>query len=360
MKENYYAVIMAGGGGTRLWPLSRKNNPKQLLAFISEKSLFEMAIERLEGVFSLDHIKVVTTEELVPLLRKEAPELEMAQFIIEPSPKGTAAVVGLAAVVLRAINPDAVMAVLTADHIIGNINEFHYLLEKGYQQAISGSLVTLGIKPEYPSTAYGYIKVGKKLDNERIYLAEKFVEKPDLETATAYVESGQYYWNSGMFIWRADRILEEISEYMPNLRHTLMKIEMDFNKPDFKSNIADYWKEITPQTIDYGVMEKAKGVIILKAEHLEWNDVGSWDSLVDILPTDEQSNVVKAENKLLLNCKNLIVLEENDKKIISGINLENLVIIDTKDALLVCRKGESQLVRRIIEELQRRNYDQFL
>ena len=360
MKSNYYPVIMAGGGGTRLWPLSRHDNPKQLLSFSGEKSLFALAIGRLESAFKTEKIKIVTIEEQVKPLMKECPQLTLDQFIIEPFPKGTASVVGLAAVVLNAIDEDAVMAILTADHIIGNLDEFHLLLERGYEQAMAGHLVTLGIEPEYPSTGYGYINAGEKLEGECDFRVEKFVEKPNLETAIQYVASGNYYWNSGMFVWRADRILEEISEHMPTLRHTLLKIEHSLNKPGFKESMIDYWTEITPQTIDYGIMEKAEDVVMLKTSDLEWNDVGSWDSMVEILSADKHSNVVKAENKLLIDCSDLVVLEDNDKKIVAAINLENLVIIDTDDALLICRKGETQSVRRVIDELKRRNLNEYL
>jgi len=360
MKSNFYPVIMAGGGGTRLWPLSRKDNPKQLLSFNSEGSLFKTAIDRLKGPFSIENIKVVTIEEQVALLMKEAPDLTLQQFIIEPFPKGTASVVGLAAVMLKEINPDAVMAILTADHVIGNLGEFYRLLEAGYQQAMEGRLVTLGIKPEYPSSGYGYIKAGKPIDENDSFFVEKFVEKPNLDTAAEYIRSGDYYWNSGMFIWRADRILEEISNHMPTLRHTLMKIEMSMKKPDFKKMLNNYWSEITPQTIDYGIMEKANDVVMLKSSDLEWNDVGSWDSLVEILPADDHSNVIKAESTIIIESHDLVILEDNPKKIISTINLENLVIIDTDDALLICRKGESQSVRRVIDELKRKNLDEYL
>ena len=360
MKSNFYPVIMAGGGGTRLWPLSRKDNPKQLLSFGSEGSLFKTAIDRLDGPFNIENIKVVTIEDQVASLMKEAPDLTLQQFIIEPFPKGTASVVGFAAVMLKEINPDAVMAILTADHVIGNLKEFHRLLVAGYQQAMEGRLVTLGIRPEYPSSGYGYIKVGEPINGNGGYLVEKFVEKPNLDTAADYIQSGNYYWNSGMFIWRADRILEEISNHMPTLRHTLMKIEMSIRKPDFKKMLGDYWAEITPQTIDYGIMEKANDVVMLKSSDLEWNDVGSWDSLVEILPADENSNVVKAEKSIVIDSHDLVVLEDNPKKIISTINLENLVIIDTADALLICKKGESQSVRRVIDELKRKNLDEYL
>lgn len=360
MKSNYYPVIMAGGGGTRLWPLSRKDMPKQLLSFTEEKSLFKTAIDRLKGVFRTENIKIVTIEEQVDLLMKEASELTLDQFILEPFPKGTASVVGLAAVVLNDIDPDAVMAILTADHVINNLDEFHSLLEEGFELAMNGRLVTLGIEPEYPSTGYGYIKAGKQLDGDRAFLVDQFVEKPNLETALEYIESGNYFWNSGMFIWRADRILEEISSLMPILRHTLLKIETALKKPEYHNLLVNYWAEITPQTIDYGIMEKAENVVMLKASNLQWNDVGSWDSLVEILSADERSNVIKAKNKLLLDCSNLVVLEGNDKKIVSAINLENLVIIDTDDALLICRKGETQSVRRVIDELKRRNLNEYL
>lgn len=360
MKKDFYAVIMAGGGGTRLWPLSRKDTPKQLLSFGGKDSLFRSAIKRLEGFFDIDHIKVVTIDSQVDSLLKEAPELNRENFIIEPFPKGTASVVGLAAVILHNLSQDAVMAILTADHIIDNLEEFHHLLDLGYDFANKGNLVTLGIKPEYPSTGYGYIKAGEHLSGDKAFLVDQFVEKPDLQTATLYIESGNYYWNSGMFIWQTGRILNEISKHMPNLRHSLIKIETILQKPDYQEKLRDYWSEITPQTIDYGIMEKADNVVMLRADNLNWNDVGSWDSLAEIHEGNENQNVILSNCHSLLDCRQMIVIEQDPKKIIAAVNLENLVIIDTDDALLICRRGETQSVRRIIEELKKNNLNEYL
>ncbi len=360
MNENYYAVIMAGGGGTRLWPLSKKNRPKQLLSFDNKSSLFALAVERLNGQFKPENIFVVTIAEQVPALLEQAPYLSQDQFIIEPQPKGTASVIGLAAIQLIRKDPNAVMAVLTADHIIGNLPLFHSLLTTALPLAEQNHLMTLGIKPTFPATGYGYIKAGKEYSSSGSYFTERFVEKPNEDLATQYVQDGNYYWNSGMFIWRADRILREFSQQMPDLYEKLMQIAELLEKSDYKKDIINIWASIKPQTIDYGIMENAEDVLLLKAEDLQWNDVGSWDSLFDFLSADKFGNVIKNTQEVIRDTKDVLIINENDKKIIAVIGLKDLVIIDTENALLVCKKGETQRVKEIVEELKNKKMDNYL
>ncbi len=360
MKDNYYAVIMAGGGGTRLWPLSKKIRPKQLISFSENKSLFNLALERLKDFFKQENIFIVTIADQVPALRDQAPFLSPDQFIIEPQPKGTASVVGLAAINIIRKNPDAVMAVLTADHIIENVPLFHNLLKTAFSLAVQNHLVILGIKPSYPATGYGYIKAGNCLELNNAFSVEKFVEKPDEKTASQYLREGNYFWNSGMFVWRADRILGEFKLQMPALFSSLTQISDLIEKKGFKEKIIDIWALIKPQTIDYGIMENASDVIMLKADNLKWNDVGSWDSLYDILPTDNSGNVIKNKNSVIIDSKDLILYSENDKKIMVSLGVQDLVIIDTENALLICRKGETQRIKEVIEELKQRQLERFL
>ncbi len=360
MNDNYYAVIMAGGGGTRLWPLSKKSKPKQLLSFKNDKSLFTLAVERLEGLFQRENIFIVTIAEQMPALLQQAPFLSQGQFIIEPQPKGTASVIGLAAINLLKKDPDAVMAVLTADHIIENLSLFHTLLTSAYPLAEQNHLITLGIKPTYPATGYGYIKAGNEFGSSGSCIVDKFVEKPNEKLANEYIQSGDYFWNSGMFIWRADRIIEEIRNQMPDLYGKLIQISELIEKPDFEKNFIDIWASITPQTIDYGIMENAADVLLLKAEKLEWNDVGSWDSLYDFLPSNSSGNVIKNNKSIVIDSKNVLVFSENEKKLITVIGLQDLVIIDTEGALLLCKKGETQRVKEIIEELKNNQLDGYL
>ena len=358
--DNYYAVIMAGGGGTRLWPLSRKERPKQLLRLVSERSMYQIAIDRLLRIFPTDRILIVTIAAQVEALHAEFPSIPLENFIIEPMPKGTASVVGLAATYLMERDPNAVMAVLTADHVIENISMFHDLLEKGRALAEESHLITLGIEPTYAATGYGYIQAGKPLENGYSWRVDQFVEKPDEKTAKTYLESGKYYWNSGMFIWKAAVIMEEFARQMPELYTSLQEIGEHLQKGDAEQAIPGIWSQIKPQTIDYGVMEHAGDVVVLPARDLGWNDVGSWDSLFEILKADENGNVFKSENVININSKNTLYHSEVDDKLIALVDIDDLVIIDSGKALLVCRKGQTQKIKQIVEELKKKDLDTYL
>jgi len=252
--DSFYAVIMAGGGGTRLWPLSRKDRPKQFLRLVGERSMYQIAIDRILRLFQTDHIFIVTVASQVQGLHQEFPSIPMENFIIEPMPKGTASVVGLAAAYLLEKDADAIMAILTADHVIENIPLFNQLLADGSRQAGLGHLVTLGIEPTYPATGYGYIRTGETLADGKGLRVEQFVEKPDETTARQYLESGCYFWNSGMFIWRADVIMAEFGKQMPELYAGLAEIRKHIQKGANQESIPGIWAKIKPQTIDYGIM----------------------------------------------------------------------------------------------------------
>jgi len=330
------------------------------LSFDDNRSLFALAVERLEGQFKPENIFIVTIAEQVPALLEQAPFLSQDQFIIEPQPKGTASVIGLAAINLMRKDPNAVMAVLTADHIIENLPLFHSLLASAYPLAEGNHLITLGIKPTYPATGYGYIRAGEKFVSTGSFQAEKFVEKPNEKLASQYIKDGNYFWNSGMFIWRADRILEEFNKQMPDLKAKLNQIALLIDKPGFEKEFPEIWASIKPQTIDYGIMENAADVLLLKAENLKWNDVGSWDSLFDFLPADRSGNVIKNTQSMVIDSKNVLMLNENNKKIIAVVGLQDLVVIDTEHALLICKKGETQRVKEIVEELKNKKLDNYL
>ncbi|MRS05036.1 mannose-1-phosphate guanylyltransferase, partial [bacterium] len=293
--KDFYAVIMAGGGGTRLWPLSRKVCPKQMLKVFDGKSLFEIALERLQGVFDADHIYVVTIASQVEALSLLAPEIPLKNFLIEPMPRGTAAVVAMAAASLKKINPDAVIAILTADHFIKNVVDFRATLESAYQIAKTDVLVTLGIQPTFPSTGYGYIERGEQLNRfepVKAYKVNTFFEKPSEARAIEFLRNEKFSWNSGMFIWKVDVILEEIKHHMPVLYETINKLTPMLTVDHLGSEFSDHWASIKPQTIDYGIMEKSDRVVVLPASTLGWNDVGSWDSLFDVLEPDLNGNII--------------------------------------------------------------------
>jgi mannose-1-phosphate guanylyltransferase len=322
--------------------------------------LIVLAVERLKGLFNPKNIFIVTIADQVPSLKQQIPELSLDQYIIEPQPKGTASVVGLAAINLLRKNIDATMAVLTADHIIENVPLFYMLLESAKTLAEKNYLITLGIKPTYPATGYGYIKKGKELDHHGAFVVEKFVEKPDEKKASKYLLDGSYYWNSGMFIWRADRIILEFEKQMPDLFTKLKEISDQFGTNDFQNKLKTIWSSIKPETIDYGIMENAEDVVMLEAEALGWNDVGCWDSLYDFLPANDSGNVVNKKNSVLIDSKGILLFGENDNKMVATLGVKDLVIIDTENALLICKKGDTQRIKQIIEEIKKRDLNQFL
>lgn len=347
----FYALIMAGGGGTRLWPLSRRSRPKQALTLVGERTMFEHAVDRIASLFQPEEIFVVTGEEHLESLLLQAPELPRANFLVEPVGQGTAPAIGLGAVHLRRRDPQAVMVVLTADHFIRDVEKFRRVLTVAAQVAEKGHLVTLGITPSFPSTGFGYIQQGEQLyevDGFAVFRALRFTEKPTAETAFQMVESGLYTWNSGMFIWRVDRILEEFARQMPDLYDVLMQIDAVFGTPAYEPTLARLWPELSPQSIDYGVMEGARDVVVIPVD-IGWSDVGNWSSMREILPADTDGNVVVGEH-VGLETRNSIVF--GGRRLIATIGLEDMIIVDTDEALLICPVEREQDVREVVRRLR--------
>ncbi|MGB9639612.1 MAG: mannose-1-phosphate guanylyltransferase [Anaerolineales bacterium] len=357
MNSHYYAVIMAGGGGTRLWPLSRQSRPKQLLPIIEQRSLFQMAIDRLDGLFTPDHILVVTVQNQLKDLHEQCPFLPMENFLVEPEPRGTASVVGLAAVALTKRDPDAIMAVLTSDHYIGNQEWFQKLLKVAATVAQKNYLVTLGITPTYAATGYGYIQQGEvqgRYDGVDVYYVERFKEKPDELQAQIMLAMGDHTWNSGMFIWKAKKILEEIDRQMPALGSALRKIAAKWNTSQRQQVLEKEWLNLESQTIDYGIMEGARDVVVIPAGSLRWSDVGSWDSLFDVLPADANENIIIGGKHFGLDTRKSLVYVNQEHRLIVTIGVRDLVVVDTGDVLLICRKDEAQKVRHVVNLLKER------
>jgi len=363
MLEHTYAVIMAGGGGTRLWPLSRKASPKQMLRLGSDRTLFQQAVDRLKGLIPNESIWVVTVAEQAVELQKQCPEIPVENFLLEPMPKGTASVVGFAAATLRKVDPESTMIILTADHFIQNIQAFHIYLRNAVSIAQDGYLVTLGIEPTYPATGYGYIQRGEPLSAPQkveAYRVVKFKEKPTLEAAQVMLASGDHAWNSGMFIWRADRILEEFASSMPDLYRNLLEIQAVWGSKDQKKVVDSVWPTIHPQTIDYGIMEKANQVVVLPAHDLGWDDVGSWDSIFDVLPADEQGNIILDARHIGFNTKNSLICGETSNRMIVTLGVENMIVVDTGDAVMICPRGNSQQVRDLVKKLKDMGLETYL
>jgi mannose-1-phosphate guanylyltransferase len=363
MLEHTYAVIMAGGGGTRLWPVSRRKRPKQLLPLVEKRSLFQSTVDRLRAIFPPERIFVVTVAEQLEAIREQAPMLLPQNLLVEPVPRGTASVVGLAAAVLARRDPQAMMAILPSDHFIRNGDLFALLLRVAFDVAEAGYLVTLGITPTYPATVYGYIQRGEPLPETFFYPAYRvlrFKEKPSEAEARQMILSGDYSWNSGMFIWRADRILEEIARYMPELKRVLDEILADWDTSRRQETLERLWPTLDTETIDYGVMEYAERVAVLPASDLGWSDIGNWDSLFNVLLPDEQGNIVFGGNHLPLDTSNSLVYGNHDGRLIVTIGVDGLIVVDSGDALLICRKDQAPRVRQVVEYLKQHQKEEYL
>ena len=364
MNKHFYAVIMAGGGGTRLWPLSRKATPKQSLNLFGDRTMFQIAVDRLDGLFNPEKIIVVTVADQAEQLHFQSPRIPASNFLIEPMPRGTASVVAMAAAALQKKDPEAVMAVLTADHYIENVVLFQTALRAACEVARQGSLVTLGIPPLFASTGYGYIESGKKIFTDNIDLSvfgvTAFKEKPTLEVAEGFINKGGYNWNSGMFIWRTEVILEKIRTLMPDLFEKISSLHEEVGVDHLSAHFRSIWESIVPETIDYGIMEKSDDCAVIPVEDLGWNDVGSWDSLFDVIQPDVNGNILIHAKHIGLDTKNSLICSTNPERLIVTLGMENLIIVDTGDAVLVCPRGQSQKVKELVNYLKDNHLTPFL
>jgi mannose-1-phosphate guanylyltransferase len=361
MFEHVYAVIMAGGGGTRLWPVSRKSKPKQMIPLFGDKTLFQYTVERLDGLFAPDHIFVVTANDQAKELQDQSPLIPSANYLIEPTPKGTASAIGFAAAVLQKIDPRAVMVVLTADHYIRNRDLFHHLINVAVDVAEKNYLVTLGITPTFPATGYGYIQSGELLPDKYdypVYNVKRFKEKPDDAMARMMIRGGDHSWNSGMFVWKVSRIMSEFGNQMPELKSALDQIGAQWNASAFE--MPEVWDQLSVQMIDYGIMEKAENVAVLPAGGLGWSDVGSWDSLFEVLIPDSDGNIVFSGQHIPIDTHDSLVYGNGGPRLVVTIGVDDLVIVDTGDVLLVCHKSQTQKVRQVVQKLKDTGQDAVL
>lgn len=363
MSDTLFAVVMAGGGGTRLWPVSRRRRPKQSLRLLGDETLFQATISRLLPLIPLERILVVTVAEQAELLASQVPDLGEGNFLIEPAPRGTASVIGLAAIELIRRDPGAVMACLPADHIIQEDQRLRDALSAAEVLADSDHLVTLGLEPARPDTGYGYIEKGEPLDMAGDFAAfgvRSFKEKPDADLANAYVASGQYLWNAGIFVWKAVTIRRAVDRWMPDLGETLAQIEGAAG--DVRETVERVWPGLESETVDYGVMEKADHVATLEVAGLGWLDVGSWDKLFDVLPKDADGNVVIGDLVSMLESSGSLVYrydKQDASRLVALVGVENVIVIDAGDAILVTSRAQAQKVRelvKVIESVQGERY----
>lgn len=350
MTDTRHVVIMAGGAGTRLWPLSRQARPKHFLRLIDGKSLLRLAYERLASFLPAEHIHVITSAAHLDLVAAEIPELPCENLIGEPTVRDTANAVALSALILHQRDPEGLMGVFTADHVIRPVERFKAALENAFRAATDHpqALVTLGVKPRTPHTGYGYVQRGE-LVSPGVYYVRQFKEKPDLQTAQSYLASGDYYWNSGMFVWRTATILQEIARHLPQNYQTLSRISQVRSPAERQRMIEQIYPSLPKVSIDYGVMEKAENVLVCELD-CEWLDVGAWTSLAEIIHPDAHGNVRAHANVVALDSTNNIFVGE-DEHLIAAIGLEDMVIVRSSNATLVCRRQDVQKLKDLVSGL---------
>jgi mannose-1-phosphate guanylyltransferase/mannose-6-phosphate isomerase len=354
-KGKLYGVILAGGIGSRFWPLSREATPKQLLKVVGEESLLKATITRLSPLIPPERTSIVTSSKQADIIRLHlgyGKKAHCPRYVLEPFGRNTAPAIGLAAVELMRKDPGAVMAVLPADHLIGDNPAFRMTLKAAGKVAQAGHLVTFGIKPAGPETGYGYIKAGptlrgsvKRFEGFRVKPVLRFVEKPNLRRAKGFLKQGGYYWNSGMFVWKAQRILEEMRVHLPGIHKRLMDIRDG-------TEISVAYRDMDPISIDHGVLEKAKDVVVIEAD-FPWSDMGSWGSVKDVFRADTKGNIIRGR-VVDIGSKDSIILASG--RAVGTIGLEDMVLVDTPDATLVCPTGRAQEVKDIVGMLKKKGF----
>jgi mannose-1-phosphate guanylyltransferase len=352
---------MAGGRGTRFWPKSREKKPKHLLDIISTRTIVQETLDRIKLLVPTENILIVTGKSHADELTSQLPEIPRNNIIIEPIGRNTAPCIGLAALHIKRKKIDDVMIVLPADHLISDVGNFLKILSAATQKANEGPhLITVGIKPSSPETGYGYQEQGNIIDNingEIIYKVKSIREKPSLEQAKKFLRQGNFLWNSGMFIWKTSSILNEIQQWLPDLYNGLISIEKAMETNEEEGFVSDkIYQNIKPISIDYGVMEKTRHALLMRGD-FGWSDVGSWDALWEISEKDENGNAIKG-HFTGLNAKNSLI--HGSQKLIALIDVEDLIIVETQDAILVCKRGASQKVRKIVEILENKGLTKYI
>ena len=352
MKSSSYAVILAGGRGERFWPLSTAARPKQLISLVGDRSMLAQAVERLGGLIPPERVFVITNADLVEATRAAAPELPPENVIGEPMGRDTAPAVGVATALVKARDPDAVFSILTADHIIGEIDSFQRILRMAYRLAEQEEvLITLGIPPSFPSTGYGYIEAGSalhELDTIRFYKVERFVEKPDLVTAQTYLDSGRFFWNSGMFIWSVHSIQAAFERHHPPVARLIEQLVPVAGTDRFGDALKEGFAAQEKISIDYAVMEKASNILMVRGV-FPWDDVGSWPALRNHVPADEGGNVVIGDGETLESAGNIVYSRD---RLTALVGVDDLIVVQAEGVTLVCHKDRAQDVKRMVQRLR--------
>lgn len=352
-----YAVIIAGGKGERFWPYSRAHNPKQFLSMVGKITMLRATFDRITKIVPAENIIVVTNKLFVKKVQSQLPELEPGNILIEPKRRNTAPAIGLAALYILELDPNAVMAVFPADHVIRNQVKFQQAVRRARKAAErTDGLVTIGISPKRPETGYGYIQANLSTENQGSYKVKTFAEKPTIGTAKRFIKSGDFFWNSGMFVWKASAILREMEDHIPEIYEPLAKLAGHFGDKTFPSKLNRAYSAIRATSIDYAVMEASQNVYMVKGE-FEWNDLGSWKALYEISRKDKNGNVAD-RGVVLIDTTNSLI--KSSGKYIAAIGLEDMVVVVTDDVVLICPRERAQEIKEIVDMLQKGSSKKYL
>lgn len=349
---------MAGGVGTRLWPLSRKDHPKQILKLFAGTSLLRQCYDRVAACLSADQIHIITNQAHLPIIAKELPELPPANLIGEPVGRDTANAVGLAAAVLAQQDKEAVIGIFPADHVISPLDRFCAAVEQAFAAAEQNpdALVTVGVRPTRADTNYGYIHRGERLA-DGLYEVKQFTEKPSLAAAMKYVASGEYYWNSGMFAWRASTILNQLKKHLPQSHASILEIAAAWRSDARQSKLESIYPTLMRISIDFAVMERADRVLVVEMG-CHWVDVGSWPAIESVIHADGDGNVSACGRVIHLGSRGNIVVCE-DKHLIATIGIDDLVIVHSPDATLICTRRDAQGIKELVDNVRQRYGDEY-
>jgi mannose-1-phosphate guanylyltransferase len=352
-----YALILSGGAGTRLWPLSRRRKPKQFLDLIGDRTLLQDTVDRVSEIIPDERIFVVAPPEHRALIHEQLPELRNDHVVIEPYPRGNAAAIGLAMAALHEFDPDAVVAVLPSDHVVEKKGAFRHVLIAATAAADAGWLVTLGITPDRADTGFGYIEAGEPLDVASplpVFKVKRFIEKPKQDAAEKMLAAGGHYWNAGMFVWRVGAILDAYREHLPKTAQALDALGEAIGSPRYESVLAEVWEETDRTTIDYGIAERAKNMAVVPAD-IGWQDVGSWSRLADIVAASARQS---ADEHIAEDSVGNYVYAPGKTTVTIGVN--DLIVVETDDVLFIAAKDRAEEVKAIVDRLTREEKEHLL
>ena len=357
-----YAVIMAGGVGSRFWPRSRQNRPKQFLNVLDEATMIQNTVSRLTGLVSPEDVYVATHARYADITQRQLPYIPAENLLFEPISRNTAPCIAYAAARIHARDPEGIMMVLPSDHVIEDVGRFQDVLRAAVTQAATpGALVTLGIQPTHPATGYGYIQFDGNLadasDSPEAFVVKTFAEKPDLATAENFLDSGDFLWNSGMFIWRADSVLNAIEEHLPDL-HTAFEEARPSFLTDREPAAVRRAFDLSPNiSVDYGIMEKASGVYVVPGS-FGWNDVGDWKAIYDLSAKDDRQNALEGKAIVVDSSDCMVHRDTSEERTIALVGMTDTFVVETDDAILVCHKDATQQVKHVVEYLRAHQLDE--